>query len=310
MKTKAIFFMLIVVTILSYSVILTAEEVKSISVDTAAESSLGQQLIALIDYLDNGTLYNYNIHHKRPAKGIYNTKNKKKYKTFAESLSYSVNSDFLSKYVYEGEASSRSWVWQPSATIEAYGLGFNAWGNFVLADIPDQGRFNEIDLTLYYNYNYKNLSVQPFFIACIYPTANKISLDYSASTDMKPSLHLAYTLGPIDIYTDVQLYVHPTPGAVIWDMGLGFQHKIVKDVAISTAAQISFGNAEYNNSQFQVKENKVQQFTYELSVSITPVKGFVIEPNINVAAFFSQVLRDAVAYPVLVWGGVDFTYNF
>ena len=170
-----------------------------------------------------------------------------------ENLSFSATSDFLSKYVYEGAALSCGWVWEPSATIEAYGLGFNAWGNFVMDDIPDQGNFNEIDLILYYNYNIIGFDIQPFFQTCLYPTSNKISLDYSSYTDLEPGLHLAYTLGPVDIYSDLKVYVDPNPGALVLDLGLGFQHQIVKRVGISTAAQITFGNSKYNNSQYGVR---------------------------------------------------------
>jgi len=300
---------LVVLILLVSSTLFASSEVSTDIYGVPAET-LVEEVVEAIDYLDNGTLYNQSIHHRRPAKGIHDTLTKKHHKSFTDALSYSVTSDFLSKYVFEGVASSRGWVWQPSAAIEAYGVGFNVWGNFVMDNIPDQGKFNEIDLTLYYNYNYKGLTIQPNFLTCIYPTSNKVSLDYSAYTDLKPQLHVAYTLGPVDIYTDMMLYAHPNPGAVDIDIGLGFQHHLAKRVGVTTSAQVSFGNSKYNNSQFGINKNRFHHFTYQLGLSVNPVKGLVIEPNINVAAFFSQEFRNAVMFPVLGWGGVDLSYNF
>jgi len=307
MKIIVRFVVLFLVVLVSST--LFASPKVSVDRELPAETVV-EEIVDAIDYLDNGTLYNQSIHHRRPAKGIHDTREKKHRKSFADAFSYSVTSDFLSKYVFEGVASSRGWVWQPSATIEAYGVGFNVWGNFVMDNIPDQGKFNEIDLTLYYDFNYKGLNIHPFFLACLYPTSNKVSLDYSAYSDLKPQLHVAYSLGPVDIYTDMMLYAHPTPGAFDIDFGLGFQHNLAKRVGITTAAQISFGNSKYNNSQFGINKNRFHHFTYQLGLSVNPVKGLVIEPNINVAAFFSQQFRNAVRFPVLIWGGVDLTYNF
>ncbi|MFH1829594.1 MAG: hypothetical protein ABH871_02290 [Pseudomonadota bacterium] len=265
---------------------------------------------ARIDYLDNGTLYDYNIHHKRPAKAIPETFESRREKSIVENLSFSVYSNFPSRYVYQAMASSDGFVWQPSATIELYGVGFNVWGNFVLADIPDQGKFNEVDLTLYYNVKIWGLTIHPYMLFCLYPTDNKRSLDYSAYTDIKPSLHLAYSLGPIDIFTELAVYLHPNKGALILDMGLGFQHEIVKNFGIETSALIGLGNSRFNRSNFNVSETKINHFAYSLGFPWNAVKGLLIKPNANVSAFFSQKLRNAVPYPVLVWGGVDLSYNF
>ncbi len=260
--------------------------------------------------LDNGTLYNRNIHHRRPAKNIDEKFDEIFEKSVEESLSFKLSSDFLSRYTFQGMASSDGWVWQPSAGVELYGFGFNVWGNFVLGNIPDQGKINEIDLTFYYNMKFGNLTIQPYILTCLYPTNNKLSLDYSAYTDVEPSLHLAYTLGPIDLYVDFTAYAHPKPGAIFMDVGIGTQQKIFKRLGIETAAQFGFANSKFNRHAYGVSKNKIDFFEYTLSINWNPIMGFVVSPNANVSALLSADLRNAVTTPVLVWGGVDFTYNF
>lgn len=262
------------------------------------------------DYLNNGTLYSVFIRHRRPAEGIAETAENRKKKSLAENISYSVYSDFRSRYVSHSLAASNGWVWQPAATVEWYGLGFNVWGNFVLDDIPNQGTFNEIDLTLYYNFEIHGFTIHPYFVSYIYPTSNKRSLDFSASTDLLPSIHLAYSAGPLDIFADVQFYVHPTPGAVRAEFGLGLTHKLPLKFGIQTSAIVGFGNSKYNRSVFTISKNAFNYFTYNIAFPWNPIKGFTVSPNAHVSTFLAQNFRDATQFPVLVWGGIDFAYNF
>lgn len=264
----------------------------------------------LVVFIDNGTLYSDFIHHRRPGAAIAETPESRDKKSAVENISYSVSSNVRSRYVSHSLAASDGWVWQPAATIEWYGLGFNVWGNFVLDDIPDQGKFNEVDLTLYYDYHIKGFTIHPYFTSYLYPTSNKRSLDYSANTDVLPSLHLAYTAGPLDFIADVQLYVHPNPGALRAEFGLGLTHKLPLKFGIQTSGIVGFGNSKYNRSVFGINENALNYFTYNLSFPWNPIKGFVAAPNMHVSTFFAQKFRDRTPYPVLVWGGVDFNYNF
>jgi hypothetical protein len=263
-----------------------------------------------VNYHHNGTLYRVNIHHRRPARGIAETPESRRQKGFLENISTTVYSNFRSRYVYEGLANSQGFVWQPAATIEAYGVGFNVWGNFVLNDEPDQGRMNEVDLTIYYDTKIGDLTIHPYVMFCFFPTDNEKSLDYSAYTDIKPALHLAYSLGAIDIVTELIFYAHPTAGALLWDFGLGFQHQLVDKLGIETTALFGLGNSRFNRNAFGSPQTRINRFEYSLSLPWNPWRGLVIEPNVHVSTLLPKRFRDAVQTPVLVWGGVDFTYHF
>ena len=264
---------------------------------------------ANVDYFNNGTLYSSSIHHSRPAVAISETKDSREAKSLAENISYSFSSSFLSRYVSHSIADSQGWVWQPAATVEWYGLGFNVWSNFVIEDKADRGTFNEVDLTIYYDYKFHGLTIHPYFTADIYPTNNKLSLDYSSNTDVLPSLHLSYALGPLDIFADLELYVHPNPGALKTEVGVGLTQKIVKNLAIETSGLVGIDNSKYNKAQFNVSDTTCDYFTYSIAFPWNPLKGLVIKPTANVSAFLQKDLRDATRYPVQVWGGLNFAYH-
>lgn len=255
----------------------------------------------VIDEFDNGTLYSNSIHHRRPAAAIPET-NKNKF-------SFNFTSNFRSKYVTHALAASNGWVWQPSATVEFYHFGFNVWTNFVMEDSADKGEINEVDLTLYYDYKWHNLTIHPYFVAYTYPTSNKRSLDYSAYTDLLPSLHLSYAIGPMDIFADIEVYVHPTPGAVRSEIGIGLTEKLPMKFAIETSGLIGFDNSRYNKATYNISDTTIDYFTYSIAFPWNPIKGFVVKPNANVSSYFQQKFRNATANPVLLWGGIDFSYN-
>ncbi len=251
--------------------------------------------------VDSKTVHNHNVHHERPETAV-----KKK----TDGFSFMVDSEFLSRYVYQALASSDGWVWQPSATFETHNIGLNVWANFVLGNIPDQGKFNEIDVTTYYNLEVGDFTIHPYLLLCFYPTDNELSLDYSANTDVKPSLHLAYTLGPLDFFTDFILYAHPHEGALIVDIGLGFEHEIVDGLSIETSALVAFANSRYNRNAFGVNKTKFTHFTYSLGLPWKVGDRLLLTPQANVSAIFSQELRNGALYGFLVWGGIDVSYHF
>ena len=71
-------------------------------------------------------------------------------------IQFTLDSPFLSKYVWRGINIVDGPVWQPSLTAEKGGWSLNLWGNFELADTNDygpgfgtgRGKFTEVDTTL------------------------------------------------------------------------------------------------------------------------------------------------------------------
>ncbi|MFA6033553.1 MAG: hypothetical protein WC889_11695 [Myxococcota bacterium] len=300
---KGIFFL--VLPVLAVLASFTGE---AVSEEKAADAAV--QKDGDVDNLDNGTLIGDGTRHSRPARAVSASYGKTVQKELIDHLTGSVTSNFLSRYVSYGFADSAGWVWQPSATIEFFNVGFNVWGNFVIEDKPDRGTFNEIDLTLYYNYTTHNFTVHPYFTVFVYPDSNRLSLDYSSKTDVLPSLHLAYKAGPLSIFTDIQVYVYPSPGALRGVLGLGLDQKLVATLNIAMSAEVGFGDSIYNENKFKIDEGGFTFFQYTLALPWNPVKGFVVKPVAHVCAFMSTRYRNAVSNPVQVWGGLELSYQF
>lgn len=241
-------------------------------------------------------VYNPNIHHRRPSKKL------------TKIFSFTVHSNFYSQYIWRGLSSSDGWVWQPSIALEGYGVGFSVWGNFVLDNEPNQGQFNEIDFTLYYHRMIKKLSFHIWMLMDVYPNGNPQSLDFG-KTSLEANLHLAYPVGPIDLFTHVAVRIISARGSIWWDMGLGYERKLPLNFGLQTSALFAVGDGRFNKAHIADVGLQPNQFLYTLAFPWSPVKGLHIAPTMNVSVILADALRQALDDPTIVYGGLAIYYN-
>ena len=229
---------------------------------------------------------------------------------FFQSIGFRVNSNFHSRYVWNGLAYSRGPVWQPSAQVEYRGFGASVTGNFVLNDEPNQGQFNEVDFTGYYGTKIKNLEIDFAVTYSIYPNDNPASLNFSQD-EVSGNLHLAYPLGPIDLFTDLNFFLYQPTGGFFWDFGIGYQKKLPLNFALSVSGLFGMANAQYNREFIDVSLGTGPNvFTFSLAFPVSPVKGLILTPQFNVSTMLSGDIRAAVPYPNNIWGDLAISYNF
>ena len=225
-------------------------------------------------------------------------------------------SDVRSRYMSKELPDSIGPVWQPSATIEAYGFGFNAWGNFVLYDEPNQGEFNEVDLTPYYTLHIGNLTIHPYSLIMLFPNKNPGSLDYTPMTTIEADLYMDYTLWKFTFFTQMRAVVKgTTPGSIYAHVGTSFDHTFNSGITISPSALMSFGNDKFLTSSYQPMGANIDAFSFSLALSWKVGKYITFEPHINYAVHVIPKIRQSLrAMPnhgtYYVWGGLDLSYEF
>ena len=243
-------------------------------------------------------LYNPNRGYQRPVM------------TFWEDLGFRVGSDFMSRYVWNGIAESLGPVWQPSGAIEYKGFGISVQANFVLNDEPNQGQFNEVDFTGYWGGKFANLEIDVSFTYSIYPNDNPASLNFSPNC-AAGNFHLAYPVGPVNLFGDVSVWVYNPLGGFFADFGLGYQRDLPLNFSITTAVLLGFSNGLYNITQVGVDVGATANlFNYNLAFPWSPIKDLIITPEFNVSALLDRQLRAGVRFPTNVWGNLQVSYNF
>lgn len=223
---------------------------------------------------------------------------------------FQAQSTFSSRYVWNGIPCSRGPVWQPNASLEYRGFGFSVNANFVLSDEPNQGEFNEVDFTAYYGHSIKKLIIDVSVSGSIFPNADPESLNFS-DDNMGANIHLAYPVGPLDLFTDFSIWFFQPAAGVYWDLGIGYQRKLPLKFSIATSAVFGLANSHYNESFLGPGIGTgPSAFSYSLSFPWNPWKGFFVTPQFNVSALLTDAARESVPFPTNVWGDLTLGYSF
>lgn len=255
------------------------------------------------------------VHHRIPTEYVIDVPKGEKRRGLSEHLAVGFYSNFRSRYVSREYPCSKGPVWQPSFTIEAYNVGFNVWSNFVLNDEPNQGEFNEVDLSLYYTARIKNLAIHAYIMGFLYPNANPASMDYGSEQQMETDLLLRYEIWQMYLFSLARVGLVNTTGQVYWHLGVGFKHPFTSKFAMDTSALMSIGNSRFLKTHAGYDGTSVDALAWTLGFIWKPWKGLSLQPHFDIAVHVSPTVRKAIEQQntfnnTIVWGGLDLAYDF
>ena len=222
----------------------------------------------------------------------------------------SLNSQYVSKELPD----SKGPVWQPSATVELYGLGLNVWSNFVLNDEANQGQFNEVDFTTYYTAHIGKLTIHPYFTFMVFPNGDPASLDYTPAPVIEGDIYVQYNLGDFDLFGRMRARIKQTSGQVYANAGAGYGHLFPCGMTLLASVLINMGNEQYLSAQYGPTETNIDAAAFMLGAS-WKVGGVTFRPNVNLAVHVIPEIRRSIRQNTdldtyLVWGGMDIMYDF
>jgi hypothetical protein len=123
--------------------------------------------------------------------------------------------DLNSAYVWRGITFNDGLVAQPSMDVSKGGFAFNAWGNFDLSDYNDtldKNNFSEVDLTLSYTLEIKDLVISVGVIEYLFPAGGAGTRELFGSLGipiiggLSAGLNYYYDVDEVhSYYTDVTL---------------------------------------------------------------------------------------------------------
>lgn len=139
---------------------------------------------------------------------------------------------FYSRYISRGIASSDGPVFQPSAWVTLDDFTLSYFGNFVLGQEKQQGEFNEADISLAWNREWKGFSIEPMFTLYTYPNTEDQS-QYEAG------FTLARDLGPWKLSTFNSLTFAVSEKATYYgEIALEYQWDLLE--YLSLTAELAF----------------------------------------------------------------------
>ena len=219
-------------------------------------------------------------------------------------VSFAQEIDFTSQYVWRGFALSDGPVMQPESSLGIYDLTLNLWANFVLNDEPGQGKFTEVDPSIDYYFKLGGFEFQPSFEYYFYPNQTN-----SPSTG-ELSLWIAYTLGPVQIFTDQIVDVVRNAGAYYGDFGVQHERKLVEKLDLRVSAALGWASFQFNDLYGGVSKTALNVFLGDLELTYRPFKHLYLRPHMQVSALIDPDVRAAASDPTIVSGGLALGLTF
>jgi len=134
-----------------------------------------------------------------------------------KDLSFNAEAGFNSRYMSDGVAASENPVFNPaaSATFRNFTAGF--WSNMNFNEPGSEGKFNEVDLNLAYEWSWNDLTVTPEYIHYFYPNTA------GAKNTGELALSAAYTFWDdlMDVHTNNRFDIKENKRGYVGTFGLG-----------------------------------------------------------------------------------------
>ena len=223
-------------------------------------------------------------------------------------FSLRLRSDFYSRYLWNGVLYSQGPVWQPSLTFEFYDVGITIWGNYVLGDEPNQGEFNEMDITLYYQRDVGKWSFSGSLIACVYVNDDPASINRGPNA-LQGYFQISRALGPIRIFSDLNVGFLEPAGTLFWDFGVSYQRKLPLNFGLETSLLFGVGDARFNKAYIADVGLQANLLVYSLAFPWQPARGLNFIPSMTFSNLLPSSLRRASPDPTVLWGGLTVRYD-
>ena len=232
---------------------------------------------------------------------------------FAEDeVKLGLSADFLSKYIWRGQNLNDESVFQPSASVSAYGFTGSVWGSHDLTNENDNaGEFTEVDYTLDYTNTLPGIDGVNWSVGVIHYRFPNTS--FEPTTEIYGGLtFIELPLTPaVRVYRDVD----EVEGSYYqFALGHTFEKVVVwtEDCSCDLAlgASVGYGDSSYNRGYFGADGGGFNDLTLWAGLPICFPDGWTFKPSINYSMMLSDDIRTATVNSDNIWGGVSLSKTF
>lgn len=212
-------------------------------------------------------------------------------------VTYAVEIDFVSRYLWRGLAWSEGAQMQPAASVDAFGVSLWAWANLVLQREAYEGQFNEVDAGLGYTYSWGWLEVSAGLQVWTYPYQD------DSPTTGQADVALYVPVGPFTFYTRQTVDIGGYAGAYWGELGAEFAWESDAGPIVEASVLTGWASDMFNDVYLEV--DRTAWNTLETAFSVTfPFPWVYVRAHAGCSWLLDADLRAAVDEPFLVVGGI------
>jgi hypothetical protein len=214
------------------------------------------------------------------------------------AISWGMETDINSKYVWHGLIFADETVIQPTAWISMNGLTCSVWNNQVPGNEPGLGTGDEVDLSAAYEWEIGPVGTEFAFAYYVYPNQ-----DDSPSTG-ELSARLTRGFGSFEFSTGHSLDIIEYDGAYFGDVQLMLEREFADCLSYNIATSLGWASAAFNNTYAGVNRDALNMIGGTASISWYLTDNIYIRPHFESYRILNNSIADMTKRDVFSFGGV------
>lgn len=228
----------------------------------------------------------------------------------SSSFYFYSESEITSKYIFRGIVLEDNPVFQPAVYASYIPKGkfgsvtCGVWFNFsmphekILLDEESyvqekkhfQFSYNETDIYIIHETALKKLTIKNTFALYLF----KNETGYPNTTEY--ILNLGYPAGEFSLLSEFACDISANPGAYVFTHGISWDNEITKNIAFSSAVNIIWGSAKYNNVNAGINKILLNSTGFESSLTYNHSSGFYTKIRYQYNKIHTKELTDIYGY--------------
>lgn len=202
------------------------------------------------------------------------------------SLTYGVENDFVTRYIWHGLSCNHGIINQPSLWLNYSDFTISSWASFTHHEFDNNAIYNEIDFSLGYLKEFEIINIEAA-LTYIY------GMHSDMPATMETYLKISYKIWEMEFFSDVTADVMEYSGSLSGEVGASKNFLETDDVSVTASLSIGWANKLFNESYIGTNKN-VKPFNYtSLSAEATYYiyENFYIKPHLEYCYLLSPVLK-------------------
>src|SRR5258706_2284454 len=199
-----------------------------------------------------------------------------------QKISYGVEGDFNSAYVWRGIVLNNRPVVQPSVWISASDVSLEIWSALNLSHTPEIGSLQTTYLALAYGRAWKNLRIEPALEGYL----NRRFAEVRDPNTLEATLSVSYQMGsfrggPMRLFASHAWDVLAHRGAYFGEAGLGYQKAMARDSTLALSLRSGWASKRFNEVYVGLAKSAVNFVGVEGSFRYPVTTKLYVRPHLE-----------------------------
>jgi len=220
------------------------------------------------------------------------------------NLSYGVENDFVTRYIWHGLSYNHGFIHQPSIWLSISDFTFFSWASLTQKDVDNNTINNEVDFAIQYAKQVDEIYLESS-LTYIY------ALQQDAPATTEAYLKLAYQIFETEIYSDVTMDIMEYKGSLSGDIGVSKTFYETEQLSVSAGMSLGWANNKFNKNYIGISKN-IKAFNCTMlfaEASYNLFNNIYLKPHIEYCYLLSPIFKNTSGNGITNFGiaaGIEF----